>query len=481
MKRRLHGAPPVPLPHQIEGIEFLRNRSAAALFDEQGLGKSKQLIEAIAQDVEAGALDGTLVICPNSLKATWAEEIERHCSLTYAIFGAGRKARRQAFRSLTARFYIINYEAVASEIAPLGALLRFKRMAVVLDESHRIKTPGARVTRAVHSLRGEAAKRIILTGTPVANTPEDLWSQFYFLDGGTAVGQSFDDYCARFGDANRGFVGLEHLRERLAHIGLRRTKNHALSLPTKSVSRTGVRMSGRQQVLYETLRDELVVWVRSLSGEEIEANAADVLARLVRLTQVASNPRLLDASYSETPAKFAALDRLMAARRGAPAKTIIWSSFVANVAELADRYQDLGAIPLHGELSQDERDDGVARFKKDPSARVLVANPMVAREGLTLTVANLAVYVDRTFNLVDYLQSQDRIHRLSQERACEIVLLLAEDTVDEFIDFSLEQKMRLAQFTQGDAPQVTPDDAALKKPDVLRALLQPVRSAPTTG
>jgi SWI/SNF-related matrix-associated actin-dependent regulator of chromatin subfamily A-like protein 1 len=171
---------PQALPHQVEGSQFLANHEAAALFDEQGLGKSKQLIDAISQEIAAGRLDAALIICPNILKTTWGEEIERHCSSRYAVFGAGRKARRDAFRSLKAAFYVINYEAVVAELTALKALLRFKRCAIVLDESHRVKTPTAKVTRAIHALRIEAAKRIIMTGTPVANKPEDLWSQLYF-------------------------------------------------------------------------------------------------------------------------------------------------------------------------------------------------------------------------------------------------------------------------------------------------------------
>src|SRR5579871_767157 len=194
-----------PLPHQEEGTRFLREREAAALLDEQGLGKSKQLIDAIAESVRDGVLDGALIVCPNTLKTTWGEEIEKHSELRYAVFGAGRKARRVAFRSLRAVFYVINYEAVAAELPSLRALLRFKRMALVLDESHRIKTPTARVTRAIHSLRSDAAKRYIMTGTPVANKPEDLWSQYFFLDDGATLGSSFEAFRARFCSGSGGY------------------------------------------------------------------------------------------------------------------------------------------------------------------------------------------------------------------------------------------------------------------------------------
>src|SRR5438874_1146985 len=77
-------------PHQIEGTDFIASRPATALFDEQGLGKTKQLIDAVAREVEAGTLAGALIVCPNTLKSTWAREIERHSTLPYAVFGAGK-------------------------------------------------------------------------------------------------------------------------------------------------------------------------------------------------------------------------------------------------------------------------------------------------------------------------------------------------------------------------------------------------------
>jgi SWI/SNF-related matrix-associated actin-dependent regulator of chromatin subfamily A-like protein 1 len=177
--------------------------------------KSRQLLDAIAQAKSSGEIDGALIVCPNTIKPMWGEEIERFTDLPYAIFGSGRKARRLAFQSLRATFYIINYEAVAAELASLKALLRFKRMALVLDESHRIKTPEAQITKSIHALRTFAARRYIMTGTPVANKPEDLWTQYFFLDDGEALGSRFEDFRARFCVASGGYTRIEDLRERL--------------------------------------------------------------------------------------------------------------------------------------------------------------------------------------------------------------------------------------------------------------------------
>lgn len=465
-------SPIASLPHQVDGTRFLRENERAALFDEQGLGKSKQLIDAVSAEVTQGALGGALIICPNGLKTNWAEEIERYSTLPYAVFGSGRKARRVAFRSLRAAFYVINYEAVHAELASLRALLRFKPMALVLDESHRIKTPDSKVTRAVLQLRTEAHRRYLLTGTPVANKPDDLWSQAFFLDDGEALGATFEAFQRQYCTGSGGYQSVEQLRERIMQLALRRTKEGTLDLPAKRFNRVSVELSGRQKVLYEQMRDELAVWVRSLSGEEVLTQADLIFTRMLRLAQITSNPALLDASYEQAPAKFLALDELLSAYTE-QSKVIVWSSFVGNIRALAARYDYLNPVTIYGEQDTAARDAAVRAFRGDPAVRLLVANPAAAREGLTLTEANVAIYVDRTFNLVDYLQSQDRIHRISQTRECDVVLLLATGTIDEFIDFSLEQKHRLARFAQKDTDDVASDDLALRKPDLLRALLIP--------
>jgi SWI/SNF-related matrix-associated actin-dependent regulator 1 of chromatin subfamily A len=464
--------PITSLPHQVDGTQFLRDNPRSALFDEQGLGKSKQLIDAITAEIAAGSIKGALIVCPNGLKSNWAEEIEQFSSSKYAVFGSGRKARRVAFRSLRAEFYVINYEAIAAELPSLRALLRFKSMAIVLDESHRIKTPGSKVTQALLQLRTEAARRYLLTGTPVANKPEDLWSQVFFLDDGRALGTTIDQFKDRYCTAAGGYQSVDDLREQVSNLSLRRIKDTALQLPRKAYTRVQVSLAPRQQSLYNEMRDTLAVWVQSLSGAQVLKNGEAILARMVRLAQLASNPALLDASYTETPAKFSALDALVAKATKQPGrKLIVWTSFVENVLTLVKRYSTLSPVTLYGDMSTAERNRAVKSFRQDPDVRLLVANPAAAREGLTLTEANVAIYLDRTFNLVDYLQSQDRIHRISQTRECEIVLLIAKSTIDEFIDFTLEQKHRLAQFTQSDTDQIVADDLALLKPDILRALL----------
>jgi SNF2 family DNA or RNA helicase len=210
-----------------------------------------------------------------------------------------------------------------------------------------------------------------------------------------------------------------------------------------------------------------------MNGQQAEERADAILARMVRLAQLASNPAMLDTDYQETPSKFLQLDQELASYMDNPAqKVLIWTSFVENIETLRVRYARWKPVCIHGSVSTQERDAAVKAFKGDSNTRILIANPAAAREGLTLTEANLAIYLDRTFNLVDYLQSQDRIHRISQTRDCEIVLLIAANTVDEFIDFTLEQKHRIAQYAQLDSDMLSIEDAMMVKPEELRRLLK---------
>jgi SNF2 family DNA or RNA helicase len=226
--------------------------------------------------------------------------------------------------------------------------------------------------------------------------------------------------------------------------------------------------------MYHEMRNSLALWIRDMLGSEILARADNILTRLVRLAQLASNPGLIDSGYKETPAKFTALDNLLPVYlQDASDKAIIWTSFVGNIPTLQGRFAEYRPVMLHGEMDGTSRTNSLSLFKNEPGVRLMIANPAAAREGLTLTQARTAIYVDRTFNLVDFLQSQDRIHRLSQSKPCEIVLLTARDSIDEFIDFSISQKHRLARYTQGDSDEINAEDLGLRKPDLLRALIDP--------
>ncbi len=444
-----------PFAHQVEAIDYIEKHEYVALFDEQGLGKTKIVLDAVCNNLKEGVIDGGVIICRKNLIQTWQEEIETHSYLKSIILRGSPKEKGMKFMGFT-HFYIINYESVIRELERLKLFLGIRNMVIILDESHAIKNPESKTAKAVLQLSELAKKRIIVSGTPVANKPEDIWSQFYFLDGGELLGDDFKKFKNKYSidlkatNSVESNTAFKQLRALIEANSIRRKKDDVLELPEKVYIDKYGDLAKVQGEMYKRLRDELYIEIENSEGEIILDESNDLLKKLLRLTQIASNPQLIDKSYSEEPAKFPVLYSLVKDIMEKQEKVIIWSCFVDNIKKLRRELQKYGAKVIYGDIPIVKRNATLRQFKTDPNCRVLIANPAAAKEGLTLTVANNAIYLDRNFNLVDYLQSQDRIHRISQTRQCKIFKLIAKNTIDEYIDEILKRKNYLAGFVQGD-------------------------------
>ena len=130
-------------------------------------------------------------------------------------------------------------------------------------------------------------------------------------------------------------------------------------------------------------------------------------------------------------------------------KCIVWSNFIENIDYFTKKYQDLGAVKIHGKMNMDARNRSVQKFHDD-DIRILFATPASAKEGLTLTMANHVIFYDRGFSLDDYLQAQDRIHRISQKKTCYVHNIIIKDSIDEWVDLLLKAKQNAAALSQGD-------------------------------
>lgn len=464
-----------PLSHQIEAIEYVRTHENVALFDEQGLGKSKIVIDALSQNLKEKSIDGALIVCKKTLLYTWKNEIEKHSNL-FAVVLDGTKRQRGRTLITYGHFYIVNYESLIQEIELVTLLLKHKRFALVLDESQRIKNPESKTANAVLSLRTLAAKKIIITGTPIANRPEDIWSQFFFLDGGVLLGNDFGDFKKQYKIELKGTQDLslfeDHLRslrEKIVSFSIRRTKD-VLELPEKLFEDIPVEFAPKQRMIYDKVRSELYYEISNAEGKKVEEEIENYLVKLLRLTQIASNPGLLDTDYNEEPGKFKVLDKIIHEIIKRNEKVIVWTSFTGNVRSLRNRYKEFGAQMLFGEIPIIDRNVVVKKFMNDENCKVLIANPAAAKEGLTLTSANNAVYLDRSFKMDDYLQSQDRIHRISQTKRCKIMKLISIGSVDEYTDEILEKKELIAKYALGDTEGISSKRNYLTKEDLLKIL-----------
>ena len=465
----------IPLSHQIEAIDYIRRNNIVPLFDEQGLGKSKMVIDALCSNIGSKEIDGALIICKKSLLHTWRNEILKHSHLFPIVLSGSKRQRGRSFLTF-GHFYIANYEAVLQELELIQLILKHKDFAIVLDESQRIKNPNAKTTKAILSLSSLSKKRVIITGTPIANRPEDIWSQFYFLDHGKTMGSDYIEFKTKYEiklKSNESLATFEKqlldLRSRIDKVSVRRTKD-VLDLPEKKYLNVDVVLSPKQQEIYDVAKKELYYEIENKDGESIIEEIENYLVKLLRLTQIASNPKLLIDDYDETPSKFIKLDHLIQEITAKGEKVIIWTSFKKNIRLLRSRYKNFGALMLFGEIPINERNNIVVKFTTITKYMVLVANPAAAKEGLTLTPANNVIYLDRNFKMDDYLQSQDRIHRVGQTKKCNIIKLVARNTIDKYTDEILEKKELIARYTLGDFEHIDMKRPCLSKEDLIEIL-----------
>jgi SNF2 family DNA or RNA helicase len=456
-------------PHQVEALEAIKELEYAAIFHEQGLGKTKIGLDLVLSWLQRDVVDSVLIVTKKGLVENWRHEIATHSYVTPRILNQDRNANFYAFNS-PARIYLTHYEAVQSERKRLSLFQKTRRVAALLDEAHKIKNPTSGVARAMLDLASGFVRRVIMTGTPIANRPYDLWAQVRFLDGGGALGNDFaafrrsldlaNDFsrdatrAAQFADA------LEVVFSKVRPFSVRQTKESSgLTLPEKHIDNVIVDLEPRQAEIYAQFRDELAAIVVR-GGSAVLDDAEGLLKRLLRLVQVASNPAMIDQAYYAVPGKLPILEGLLYEAVDAGEKAIVWTSFTENADTLARHLEPLGAAIVHGGLPMTAREAALSAFKTDPDCRILVATPGAAKEGLTLTVANHAIFYDRSFSLDDYLQAQDRIHRISQEKPCYVRNLVARETIDEWVDALLAAKHLAAQLGEGDISRADYDARA---------------------
>ncbi len=464
----------IPMNHQIDVIEYIKRNNIIPLFDEQGLGKSKMVIDALCSNIEKKEIDGSIIVCKKSLLYTWKNEIEKHSHLFPVVLEGTKNRRNRSFLTFS-HFYIVNYESLIQEIEIIKLVLKHKNYAVVLDESHKIKNPKAKVTKAILSLKDLSTKKIIITGTPIANKPEDIWTQFYFLDNGKLLGDDYKTFKKKYSTNLRETTvdiytnNIQELRNIICRNSIRRTKD-ILELPDKKYFEVYIKLSPIQQKIYDTAKDNLYYEIKNTADEIIFKNIDNYLVKLLRLTQIASNPSLIDSSYNEDPSKFIKLDEILKNIIDKNEKAIIWTSFKKNIRTLKRRYKNFGALIIFGEITIEDRNKSIIKFMESQNYKVLIANPAAAKEGLTLTAANNAIYLDRNFKMDDYLQSQDRIHRISQTKRCNIIKLLAKNTIDEYTDEIIDKKELIAKYSLGDNVKKNTSKTFLSKKDLLEIL-----------
>lgn len=445
-------------PYQVQAVEAIRDKQYAAIFHEQGLGKTKIAIDLLLYWLVNTDIDTVMIVTKKQLVQNWINEFNNHTSITPKTLDSNRSNNYFSF-VCPAAVLLTNFETIVSEKERIKLFLNTRNVAIIIDESAKLKNPETKLTKAFFELAPLFKKRVIMTGTPVANRPYDIWSQIYFLDQGESLGTNFEDFKKRTDLSNKLYSDtdkqtqfencLSDVFRKISAFSVRETKSSGIiHLPQKIYIREETTFEKAQGELYERIRKELLIEVIK-DGELIVDDSSFVIKRLLRLVQVASNPQLIDDRFRGKSAKEDVLIGLISNIVDSGEKCIVWTNYIENVNSFCKKFAEFGCVKIHGGMKIADRNRSVERFRKD-GIRVLFATPASAKEGLTLTMANHVIFYDRGFSLDDYLQAQDRIHRISQTKTCYIHNIIVKDSIDEWIDVLLQSKQRAACLAQGD-------------------------------
>ena len=461
-----------PFEHQAKEIEEHGLDKVRAIHHEQGTGKSWIIMATAEKLYEAGEIDALFILAPPGLHTNWTiYELPEHMSINYTAIAfqskkAGTKKHMAACNAVlnndagTFPILALSYPGIKTAAGKKLAkqFLTKHRCLFVADESNRIKTPGAKITRTVLAASDYAIYKRTLCGTPITNSPFDIYTQFRFLDknfwANTPYGLgSYQCFKTFFGVWVKGYNGkterefdqcvayrnLPILTKLVSQMSSRVLKEDCgLNLPEKLYSYAGFEMTAKQWKLYKELEDDFMC---EIEGEMLFTPLA--ITRLLRLQQVANGylPTGDEGEMHMIEKDNPRLKILGEITQDLPHKAIIWARFIKDIDLICEMLGDK-AVRRDGTVNEDQREANKFRFKTTSVDEVqfIVATPDSMGEGHTLNEALTTIYYSNSFKMKERHQSEDRNHRAGQKNHVNYIDIVADNTKDVAIIESLRVK-----------------------------------------
>ncbi len=428
--------------YQQDGVEYMRkmlvNDFNVILADEMGLGKTVQAL-AVFNELRMFSRSPSLVICPASLVENWSRECGKFLTgcRVGLLYGSSRKDVANDPEKYD--LIITSYTMARRETAKLS---KCNFNLLILDEAQHIKNPG---TANAHSCKAlKARHKLVLTGTPLENSPEDLWSIFDFLHPGLLG--SFAAFKKEYADIGDSEELRRDLAARTAPFIKRRVKSQvAPELPPKEDLNVFCCMEDDQQELYDRTRAEGRMLLAELEKSKKRRNQGNmqILTTLLRLRQICCHPRLLDKDQSISSGKFELLKELLMEHVDSGHKVLIFSQFTSLLSLIKEYLESINIKYSYLDGSTRNRQDVVDEFNQDPSIGVFLLSLKAGGTGLNLTAADTVMIYDPWWNPAAELQASDRTHRIGQTRSVRTIKLLVKDSIEEKILALQERKKEI--------------------------------------
>ena len=450
--------------HQLKNVLKMIKYNSAASFSVPGAGKTTEALAFYA--FKKNSDTKMIVICPKNAFSSWDNEIKEcfidHDSFFRIVFPSSQV---KSLLALSTFNILVNYEKIRNirdEIATYIERIGGDNVIMILDESHRIKHGVEGITgKTILSMNHLPKFKLILTGTPCPNSVQDLIGQFQFL----FPNQLYDNF---------------NVVDKIKNHYCRTTKKE-LGLPEAKRFEDEIEMSQAQKDLYNTIVSEIELQKKDFNLDD-ELKVRKIRRCLMWLIQITSNPKLLLkleksdliprgllAGAESEKIAFACQEAERLAAQGK--KTLIWTNFTQNVQALNLKLAHLGATYIDGSIkvakddeekinNPDCREYRINKFLTSENCFVMIANPAAASESISLHIkCTDAIYVDRTYNAGQYLQSRDRIHRLGlkEDHIVSFIEPYHKGTIDEYIKVRLAEKIEVMEKVLNDhSIQVSP-------------------------
>ena len=457
--------------YQLEGVHWLERLRLmylnGILADDMGLGKTLQAIVAVTQFNKKKRAP-SVIVCPTSLLYNWKEEFSKFNPKLKVIVVDGIPSQRKKMIEAVNDFDIVvtSYSLLQKDIDHYQQN-QFSYM--ILDEAQHIKNRGTRNAKSVKQVVAE--HKMILSGTPIENSLEELWSLFDFLMPGflSTYDRFVEKYIRVTGEEQ--MKNLQYLRKKVAPFILRRMKADVLEdLPPVSEIVYHCQLSKTQHELYksyaESARDELVKLVERDGFDKVQIH---VLATLTRLKQICCHPAIFakEAPEEGDSAKYEMLLELLQTLVEGNHKTVIFSQYTKMLQIMRVDFEQMGIRFVYLDGSSKNRLDIVNQFNNDPSISVFLVSLKAGGTGLNLVGADTVIHYDMWWNPAVENQATDRVYRLGQKQSVSVYKLVTLSTIEEKIVEMQSRKKGLVKKV------VSCDDEALAKltwEDVLELL-----------
>jgi len=432
-------------PYQRDGMLHLAFTERALLADEMGLGKTIQAVAACALLHRMGKTRRVLVVSPASLKSEWEEQIAKFTDLgSEIVFGIPEK--RWRIYEDGPFFTLVNYEQVMRDFDEINT--RMKPDIIILDEAQRIKNWSTKTAQAIKKLQSRYA--FVLTGTPIENRIDDLYSIVNFIDP-ARLGSLFRFNREYYTFDERGrpeeYKNLDRLHERVKPLMVRRRKADVeTELPDRTDRTLFVPMSPIQMEFYKQHEWQVSMLIDKAKKHPLRKEELDRLQReLGMMRMVCDTPYILDQEHRVCP-KLGEIESILEeVLADSDVKVVIFSEWIKMLSLIRDYCNDekIGFVWHTGSVPQKKRRDEINRFKSDPSARIFLSTDS-GGVGLNLQNASVVINCDLPWNPAKLEQRIARVWRKHQQRPVTVVNLVSEKTIEHRMIETLANKQGLA-------------------------------------